>query len=210
VLWTASAWWPLPLAVGLSMAATVWLTGGFHEDGLADTCDGLGGSADRERALQIMKDSRVGSYAVLGLLLVLGLKATALVGLAQHGLAQALAAGVMAHAASRSAAVVLLHRLPYAGDPAHAKAKPLAERVTPGCAAAALAWSVALAAALAAVLGAAVLRPLLVAAVGCALTTVVCARWFRRRLGGTTGDTLGAAQQFAELAVLLGWLAAAP
>ena len=63
------------IGVWLSIAATVWLTGAFHEDGLADTCDALGGAVSRERALEIMKDSRIGTYGAVGLLLVLGLKA---------------------------------------------------------------------------------------------------------------------------------------
>ena len=66
-LW-GHACWPQPacgglaVAVVLSMAATIWLTGGFHEDGWADTCDGLGGAVSRDRALTIMKDSRLGAY----------------------------------------------------------------------------------------------------------------------------------------------------
>ena len=61
----------------LAIAASVWLTGGFHEDGWADTCDGLGGAVSREKALLIMKDSRLGSYGALGLIGMLGLKALA-------------------------------------------------------------------------------------------------------------------------------------
>ena len=72
---------PPAVAVVLSMVATVVLTGAFHEDGFADTCDGLGGHVSRERALDIMKDSRIGSYGVVGLVLLLGLKATVLVSL---------------------------------------------------------------------------------------------------------------------------------
>jgi len=208
VLWLATALWPAPVAVVLSMAATVWLTGGFHEDGLADTCDGLGGSVSRERALQIMKDSRVGSYGVLGLVLVLGLKAGAVWGLVLHGLSYAaLPALLFAHVASRSAAVLLLRALPYAGDPEHAKAKPLAQRVSPASAAVALAWTLAFAVALWAALGSGAAVPVAAALAACGLSTLVCGRWFQRRLGGTTGDTLGAAQQFGELAALLGWLA---
>ncbi|MED5618235.1 adenosylcobinamide-GDP ribazoletransferase [Ideonella sp. BN130291] len=209
VLALATQVWPAPVAVLLSMVATVWLTGGFHEDGLADTCDGLGGSVSRERALQIMKDSRVGSYGVLGLVGVLALKAAALHALVSHGLAHtALPALLFAHVASRSAAVLLLRALPYAGDPEHAKAKPLAQRASAATAAVALAWTLASAAGLWAGLGRAAALPLTAALAACTLSTLVCARWFQRRLGGTTGDTLGAAQQLGELAALLGWLAA--
>ncbi len=211
VLAAGSLLWPAPVAVALSMAATVWLTGGFHEDGLADTCDGLGGAVTRERALTIMKDSRLGSYGALGLVLVLGLKAAALHGLIgldpASDLTQALLAGIWAHAASRAVPVLLLAWLPYAGDAEHAKAKPMAQQVTRGGLWAALAW-VGGVTVLVGLLG--VDAPALVAALAALLlAAAVCRRWYRQRLGGYTGDTLGAAQQFSELAALLGWLAAA-
>jgi adenosylcobinamide-GDP ribazoletransferase len=206
VLLIAAQVWPLSVAVGLSMAATVWLTGGFHEDGLADTCDGLGGSVGRERALTIMKDSRLGSYGVLGLVGVLGLKAVALQGLAGFDAAQAALALVWAHVVSRAVPVALLRLLPYAGDAEHAKAKPMAQQVSGGGLAAALGWA-ALACAAARGLGAAAFT-LAGAALGVIALAAFCVRWYRQRLGGYTGDTLGAAQQLTELAGLLGWLAA--
>jgi adenosylcobinamide-GDP ribazoletransferase len=209
VLWAAAQAWPLPVAVLLAMTATVWLTGGFHEDGLADTCDALGGAVSRERALEIMKDSRLGSYGALGLGLVLALKAAALWGLTQRGIGATAAAWLLAHAVSRAGAVALLHALPYAGDVEHAKAKPMAQQVGRGSLAVAFAWVALLVLSLCAVLGLHALPPLAAALAGAIVITVTCARWFRRRLGGYTGDTLGAAQQLAEVAALLGWLAAA-
>lgn len=205
VLLGAAAVWPLPVAVGLSMAATVWLTGGFHEDGLADTCDGLGGTVGRERALLIMKDSRLGSYGALGLVGVLGLKAVALHGLASADVAQAALALGVAHALSRVVPVVLLTLLPYAGDAEHAKAKPMAQQVSTGGLAVALGWGVV---ACAVALGWGVALSTLAAALaGMVAMTAFCVRWYRQRLGGYTGDTLGAAQQLTELAAYLGWLA---
>jgi adenosylcobinamide-GDP ribazoletransferase len=199
-LWAGSLWWPLPVAVLLSTASTVWLTGAFHEDGLADTCDGLGGTVDRERALAIMKDSRLGTYGAVALLLVLALKAAALHALATHDLVVALAVLPLAHAWSRAAPVVLLRLLPYGGDVDHAKAKPMAQQVD------GLSFGIALMWVVMAGVGAAVLLPvpaLLVAAGATTSVTVWMARWLRRRLGGYTGDTLGATQQFCELAVYL-------
>ena len=113
------------VAVGLSMAATLLLTGAFHEDGWADTCDALGGGASigRERALVIMKDSRIGTYGAVGLVLMLGMKAATLTALP---LVLAVPALLFAHTTSRAAAVALIRWLPYAGDLEHAKAKPLA------------------------------------------------------------------------------------
>ncbi|HEY0819517.1 MAG TPA: adenosylcobinamide-GDP ribazoletransferase [Rhizobacter sp.] len=206
VLWAAGALFPPAVAVGLSMAATVWLTGAFHEDGLADTCDALGGTVGRERALEIMKDSRIGTYGALALLLVLGLKAATLAALP---LVWAMVALVLAHTVSRTAAVALIRFLPYAGDVSQAKAKPLAERISGTGLCVALAWPVALAAALLA------WQPgwwPIVATAGLVtgLVASACVRWFMRRLGGITGDALGATQQFTELSVLLVWLAGWP
>jgi len=203
VLWAAGLVFPVGVAVGLSMAASVLLTGAFHEDGLADTCDALGGAVSRERALEIMKDSRIGTYGAVGLLLVLGLKAVTLAALP---LGWALPALVLGHTASRAAAVSLIRFMPYAGDVDRAKAKPLARRIsTPGFVVA-FGW-VALGCGLIVACSpdtwGAVLLALVLAIVG----TLACARWFRCRLGGITGDTLGATQQLTELLVLLGWLA---
>jgi len=205
VLWLGQAVWTPAVAVGLSMAGTLLLTGGFHEDGFADTCDGLGGNVSRERALEIMKDSRIGAYGAMGLVLMLGLKATALTALP---VMSALPALLFAHTASRSAAVGLIRWLPYAGDVEHAKAKPLAQRVSGIGVAVAIAWPLAVASALWAWMPP--LGPAL--AVSSGLVLLGAALWasvLKRRLGGTTGDTLGAAQQITELLALLGWLAAA-
>jgi adenosylcobinamide-GDP ribazoletransferase len=213
VLLAALQAWPAPVAVGLAMAATVWLTGGFHEDGLADTCDGLGGAVDRARALLIMKDSRLGSYGALGLLLTLALKAAVLTVLAQRQPLLAAAALVLAHAWSRTGAVALLAWLPYAGDAAHAKAKPLAQHIGPLALAAALAWCALMAllvpwlatrlnGAAGPLAGLSPVR-LVLAALAAAGVALWCGRWLRRRLGGFTGDGLGATQQWCELAVYL-------
>ena len=203
VFWVAAHLWPQPVAVLLSMAATVWLTGGFHEDGLADTCDGLGGAVSRERALAIMKDSRIGSYGALGLVLMLGLKAALLN--AQGPIMRTACAIVVAHAVSRVAPVVLLALLPYAGDLEHAKAKPMAQQVHRADVGIALLLAGAVAAALAVPLGTA---PTLAALGAATLATAAMRRWLRRRLGGYTGDTLGATQQGTEAALLLALCAA--
>lgn len=203
VLWAALWLFPMPVAVGLSMAATVLLTGAFHEDGLADTCDALGGVVSRERALEIMKDSRIGSYGAVGLLLVLGLKAVTLSALP---LPWVFAALILAHTASRAAAVALIRWLPYAGDLAHAKAKPLAQRISALGLAVAWGW-VLVVGALLLVWHAAWWPAVLGGIVLALLCAWVCAAWLKRRLGGMTGDTLGATQQLSELLVLLGCLA---
>ena len=203
---------PPPVAVGLSMVATLLLTGAFHEDGWADTCDALGGGASvgRERALVIMKDSRIGTYGAVGLVVMLGLKAVTLTALP---LALAVPALLFAHTASRAAAVALIRGLPYAGDVEHAKAKPLAQRISRAGLAVALGWVMLLCLVLgwaAQRRGVPVLLPsILIGLVVVAGSAACCAHWFRQRLGGYTGDTLGATQQLTELLALLVWLGVA-
>ncbi len=203
-LWLGHLLFTPAVAVLLSMAASVLLTGAFHEDGLADTCDALGGAVSRERALAIMKDSRIGAYGAVGLLLMLGLKAATLVSLP---LMAALPALLLAHTASRFAPVLLIRCLRYAGDLEHAKAKPLAQRVSGTGVMVAAAWVALLAATL--LLWQPAWRwPVALALTAAGLGWLWCARWLRRRLGGYTGDTLGATQQITEVLVLLGWLGA--
>ena len=197
------------VAVGLSMAATLLLTGAFHEDGWADTCDALGGGAGvgRERALVIMKDSRIGTYGTVGLVLMLGLKAATLVALP---LVLAVPALLFAHTASRAAAVALIRWLPYAGDVEHAKAKPLAQRISLAGLVVAWAWVLLLCLLLCAAAwrwSEHAVLPSIALGLGLVVAAAVwCARWFRLRLGGYTGDTLGATQQLSELLALLAWL----
>ncbi len=218
VLCGALAIWPPLVASALSLAATVWLTGAFHEDGMADTFDALGGAVERERALAIMKDSRIGSYGAVALVLSLVLKLTVVSALAggptEHAVAWATSALVWSHAVSRAAPIWLVWRLPYAGDAEHAKAKPLATRIDDGGLGVALVWVVVVSMAVVSVAswfntadGSEVLQAVMAALAACALTTLVCVRWLRRRLGGFTGDTLGATQQLVELTSLLAWLA---
>jgi adenosylcobinamide-GDP ribazoletransferase len=205
VLWGAAHLWSALIAVLLSMAATIWATGAFHEDGLADTCDGLGGAVAREKALEIMKDSRLGTYGAVGLVLVLALKAASLHALAVRDLVAVLALLPLAHAWSRTATVVLLRLLPYGGDVEHAKAKPMAQQIDGHGLAVALMWAAIAGGAAAVFVNIAVLLWALLATVAVAW---FMANWLRRRLGGYTGDALGATQQFSELAVYLAALAA--
>jgi adenosylcobinamide-GDP ribazoletransferase len=206
VLWTAAHVFPASVAVALAMLATVVLTGAFHEDGLADTFDALGGSVGRERALEIMKDSRLGTYGTLALLAVLALKGLALHGLVLRDLVAALAALPLAHALSRTVPVWLLRWLRYAGDAEHAKAKPLAMQADGNATLMAVVWALlALAVGLAGGFSASALALSLLATLAVALAM---RGWLLVRLGGFTGDTLGAAQQLAEVAIYLVLLAA--
>ncbi|ATE62305.1 adenosylcobinamide-GDP ribazoletransferase [Thauera sinica] len=191
---------PMP-AVILSMAVTIRATGALHEDGWADACDGLGGGRDKAQMLAIMKDSRIGSYGAIGIVLMLMAKAAALFELGAGDEADAALALLVAHPLSRLASTALLHLLPYVREDDTAKARPLARRLS--------APELAIAASCG-LLPLALLAP--AEALGAALAAVLAAAWsarlFLRRLGGCTGDLLGAAQQAAELACYLGILAA--
>lgn len=202
----ALRWWPPTVAAVLAVAATLWLTAAFHEDGLADSFDALLGAAPREKALAIMKDSRIGSYGAAVLVLALLLRVLLLAALLARAPALAAAAWVAAHTAGRALAVGLMALLPYAGDEEHAKAKPLARSVRTGDAA--LACGVGLAAlALAARWSPTPLAAFGAVALGLLALAWLLRRWLRRRLGGYTGDTLGAGEQGGEIVVLLAFAA---
>ena len=192
---------PVDVAIVLAMAASIRATGAFHEDGWADTCDGLGGGWNREQILKIMKDSRIGSYGAIGLVLMLLAKYLALADLAAEQDYPLITALLVAHPLSRLAAVSLMVVLDYARADDSAKSASVARRPT------------------VAELGIATLGgilPLLLLNPGEALSVLVITaivsllamRTFARRLGGYTGDCLGATQQVAELAIYLGLLAA--
>ena len=200
-----SPWTPL-LAAVISTAGTLWLTGGFHEDGLADVADGLGGFVPPERALEIMKDSRLGSYGVMTLVMVLLAKVTLIAAVISSvtpfwGPVPIMVLLCCAHVLSRFAPLVLMHCLPHVGLAATSKTLHVAGKQ--------LGWAGLLTGALWCLPALGLLWWLgtvtLVAqiALACTITTWLLLRWFRKRLGGMTGDCLGACQQFNELAILL-------
>jgi adenosylcobinamide-GDP ribazoletransferase len=195
---TASAVW---VAAVLSTVFTVLLTGAFHEDGLADVADGLGGSPERLRALEIMKDSRVGAFGVLALLLALLAKVSLLATLGDVGLELACVGIFAAHVVSRTLPLLLIRLLPHVGDAAGSKSKPLAEQISGFSLAAAFLWCfMALALVEYAYEDINLIAPLIAA--GLALLWMW--RLFARRLQGFTGDCLGATQQVCEVAFYLG------
>lgn len=223
-LWSAAtlhaalSFWPPLVASALSLAATIWLTGAFHEDGLADTFDALGGAVERERALAIMKDSRIGSYGAVALALACILKVAIVAALAADASPRAIgwaaAALVWSHAASRAAPGWIVACLPYAGSVQASRARPLTERMSSRGFWIGMGW---IALASLAIIGMAAsvgveqrtraLYAVLFACAAGAVATAWCLRWLRRRLEGYTGDTLGATQQLVELSSLLAWLA---
>jgi len=190
----ASRVWSAPVAALLSIAAGAAVTGAFHEDGLADTADGLFGGRTAEQRRAIMKDSRIGVFALLAVGFCVGARVLALASLPAITGVWAL---ISAHGGGRLAAVFVMARQPYAGDPAVAKLRPGSGRVR---------WAEL------AFAGLTCLWPLFFlgatpSLVGC-LVGAIAATWLaltaRRQIGGYTGDVLGAAEQLFETAFLLG------
>lgn len=191
---------PLVAAVGCTMA-TALVTGGFHEDGLADVADGLGGTLQRERALEIMKDSRIGAFGALALVLVLAGKLGLVALIGAQGLPKVLPVLLAAHVLSRWWPLLLVRMLSHVGDTATSKSKPLADKISTRSLVTASLWCVLPLAAMGHGLG---WETLLAAALCSALAAAWMGRWFARRLQGFTGDCLGATQQVCELAFYLG------
>jgi adenosylcobinamide-GDP ribazoletransferase len=190
--------WPQSVAVLLSTVAGILLTGAFHEDGFADVCDGFGGGATPERILDIMKDSRVGAFGAIGIVLMLALKCAALAALPAGAVVAAL---FVAHPLSRLAATSLILGLDYAKS--EGKAKPLAQHMSRGEFAIAAACA-CMPAALLLGTGRLAWQPVAVAAIAAMFVTWRLATFFVRRIGGYTGDCLGAVQQATEVVIYLG------
>ncbi|HEY3699090.1 MAG TPA: adenosylcobinamide-GDP ribazoletransferase [Spongiibacteraceae bacterium] len=196
--------WPTGIAVALSMTATVLLTGAFHEDGFADSCDGFGGGWRREQVLAIMKDSRIGSYAAIGLVLLLALKFLSLFTLAQAlvpASPRIVIALIFGHACSRLLAISYLYNFVYVRDDDSSKVKPLATQINRNDL----------------LLAGLSIAPLLLFLSPLQSTLIIAAlllwrwgfgRYMQRRIGGYTGDCLGAAQQIAEVLIYLALVAA--
>lgn len=189
-----SCWFTPLVAVLLVMILHLWLTGAFHEDGLADSVDALGGGYTVEKRLAIMKDSRIGTYGTVALVMALGLKAALLVESGHTTLALLLAPAV-----SRLTPLLLMGYLPYVTQSDGSKSKPVADGFSLKRLAVAAAFTAVLALAASFWLNQLLLWSLL-ATLGVALAWGV---YLRSQLGGYTGDTLGASVVFSELVLLL-------
>lgn len=186
----------LPAAV-LVVAASLLLTGALHEDGLADTADALGGAHSRERIVEILKDSRVGSYGALALICSVTLRVTLLATM-QRGAEVAL---VMSHMLGRTAAISILTTLPYVTPTEVSRSRGLGNR---GWRDGVLGWTgtLIIAGGVACLSSLTLLAAAAIVLVSLALT-LACRAYFLSRMGGTTGDFLGAAEQVSECGVLL-------
>ncbi|MFM1978892.1 MAG: hypothetical protein RLZ68_157 [Pseudomonadota bacterium] len=203
----ASPFAPLVAAV-LGTVLGVLITGAFHEDGLADVADGLGGTQNRARALEIMKDSRVGAFGAIAMVLVLMTKVALLALLGSLPSVDSYrllcVALFVAHVVSRTWPLLIIRLLPHVGDTAASKSKPLADQITLGSLGIAFLWCFSALALVQTAWQAINLVAFCVALLASAIAFVVMWRWFSRRLQGFTGDCLGATQQVCELAFYLG------
>jgi adenosylcobinamide-GDP ribazoletransferase len=188
---------PLPAAT-IAIGFLVLVTGAMHEDGLADLCDGFGGGPTREHKLEIMKDSRIGTYGATALVLSLLLRVGTLAGLVATDLGLAAVVLVAVGAASRTAGLLPLVLLPPARPfgAGFAAARPSAEALR-------IAGVLAFVCACLPLLAGTSLPRVIGACILATLAAYGVVALARRQIGGQTGDVAGAAQQAAEIAMLL-------
>ncbi len=199
IYWGAAALFPPALAAIIATAAGVILTGALHEDGFADACDGLGGNRPRDRVLEIMRDSRIGTYGVLGLGLMIAGKVATLAALPGMAVPFLLIAG---HATSRASVLWVMASSDYVRD--HGAGSAVAGGLDQRTMATALAVT---ALALLPLLFVLPVMGLLLGLCGLAAGHFAMRHRFEKRLGGYTGDCLGAVQQCSEIGFYLGVLA---
>lgn len=193
---TASCLFEPMISAALALLVSVLLTGAFHEDGLADTADGIGGGFTLERKLEIMRDSRIGTYGATALIFSIVLRVLAIAALPAP---LAFSALILAHTLARFSSLPLIYFNTYVRE--QGTGKPFAAQVTVTRLLVAGLWCV---------LVWLVLPGALCPALPAAAASLLAAHfYFRAKLGGITGDTLGAANQLSELAVYLMLLAAA-
>ncbi len=200
---------PVEIALLIAMFFSVLLTGAFHEDGWADVWDGFGGGWTVENKLNIMKDSRLGTYGAAALFFILMIKYQVLLALVEgiNGSAflsveplNILSIFVLGHCLSRVLATSLIADMPYVSEDATSKVKPLAQELSSNSYLTLLAT------------GAVIIVFTLSFSIAWKLIAILLItrwclkRWFTNQLGGYTGDCLGAAQQLSEVVVYLSLL----
>jgi len=197
------------IALLASMIAGILTTGAFHEDGFADVCDGFGGGWTKEKILVIMKDSRLGTFGVIGLIAMLSAKFMLLrelpkftppaIGATMNPLVNyRIFIGIVltAHALSRYAAMTMIQQYDYVSDSDTSKSKPaVSQRLSPGS---------LLVATLFALLPLVLLPPaFLLTLVPVAIARYFLGAYFHKWIGGYTGDCAGAMQQVTEIVFYL-------
>lgn len=201
VTWGVLHVWGVGVSVLIGTVGGLWLTGAIHEDGLGDVCDGFGGGFTAERTLQIMKDSSVGVFGALGVAIAVVLKVSLITDIIGHSggrfrWGQGLLVLPVAHAMSRAAAVGLMGTHQYVGG-LTSKAQPMTQRLSP------LLMSVVMATGVLPLVAFSASWWMLAVLPAVAITWFMMGRWMHKRIGGYTGDCLGAIQQVTELVVYL-------
>lgn len=193
VYWLLSLILPNAIALLLSMAFSVYLTGAFHEDGFADFCDGFGGGYTKEKVLTIMKDSRIGTYGTVGLAFVLATKFIALNEISPIIIMATLIAG---HTLSRLIPVILLYTSSYVREDATSKSKPIGHKDSVG------AFIFSILTGLIPFIWLSV-NTIIIFTVAITIVTIIFRRYITKKIGGYTGDVLGALQQISEVVFYL-------
>ncbi|WP_336703322.1 adenosylcobinamide-GDP ribazoletransferase [Chryseobacterium indologenes] len=198
ILYLSTMLFNLEIGIVLMMIASVLLTGAFHEDGFTDMCDSFGGGYGKEKILTIMKDSRVGAYGTIGIILLFALKFYSIQALGVMDSLKVLGIIVLAHTSSRFISGTMIYTHQYVTDIDVSKSKPLANKPLDG---------MALLIGFISVLMAFVLIPdwRLIFAFGLAYLGKIYMGWyFKKHIGGYTGDCLGSVQQVCEVLFYLG------
>lgn len=198
ILYVSVQLFNLEIGIVLMMIGSVLLTGAFHEDGFTDMCDSFGGGYGKEKILTIMKDSRVGAYGTIGIILLFALKFYSIQALGTINLFQVLCIIVLAHTSSRFISGTMIYTHQYVTDIDLSKSKPLANKPLAGK---------ALFIGFISVLIAFAFIPdwRLVFAFALAYSGKIYMGWyFKKHIGGYTGDCLGSVQQVCEVLFYLG------
>ncbi|MCO4293828.1 adenosylcobinamide-GDP ribazoletransferase [Solitalea sp. MAHUQ-68] len=197
VFWLSSFLFPATLSILLSMISGILLTGAFHEDGFGDVCDGFGGGWTKQRILEIMKDSRVGAYGVIGIVLMLAVKFFGLNAINPLIIPFVI---IISHSLSRATALSFIYTHEYSRENEDSKAKPVAQKLPLISFLLAIFWG---------------LFPLLIfcwwqnewlyslVIIPLILLHYFLGRYFQKWIGGYTGDCLGATQQLAEVIIYM-------
>lgn len=202
VVYGVASWiFPPSIAVILTLALGILITGAFHEDGFADVWDGFGGGWTVSQKLSIMKDSRLGTYGASALILLLLLKFQ-LLSLLSASFTQVLCALVLGHTLSRAMATSIIGKLDYVQEDAQSKVKPVAMSLSSNAKDLLFLTSTCV------LFVAWLVTPLtlpdaLILVITLFTTRYLCVVWFKQQLGGYTGDCLGAAQQCCEVMIYL-------
>jgi adenosylcobinamide-GDP ribazoletransferase len=204
VFYSCSFFLPISVSVLLSMVTSIYVTGAFHEDGLADVCDGFGGGWTKDKIMDIMKDSRVGAFGVIGVVMTLLIKYASLVSLPIYPVLLIPCVIISAHSISRFFAVTFLMTHEYARDSQNSKSKPLATKLSAGDFIVALVFGILPLTMFSLHYKQYELFLLLIPQL---ITKFLLGRFFKKWIGGYTGDCLGATQQICEVVFYISFLA---